>query len=64
MTGALEQAETLVGHARTLAEGLRAGTVTVADARQLQRLIRQAEGWLGSARKFLDPAEPQIGTDR
>jgi hypothetical protein len=54
----------LVAQARTLAEGLRAGTVTVADARQLQRLIRQAEGWLGSARKFLDPAEPQIGAGR
>jgi hypothetical protein len=64
VTGALDQAEMLVAQARTLAEGLRAGTVTVADARQLQRLIRQAEGWLGSARKFLDPAEPQIGTGR
>jgi len=52
-----QQVESLLTLARALAEGLRSGSETVADARRLQRLIREAEGWLLSARKFLDPSE-------
>lgn len=52
-----EQADTVLALARQLAAGLRAGTATVADARELVHVIREAEGWLVTARRFLDPEE-------
>jgi hypothetical protein len=44
--------------ARQLAASLRAGTATIAEARDLEVTIREAEGWLLSARNFLDPESP------
>jgi hypothetical protein len=41
-----------------LAEELRSGNTSVADARIMQHEIREAEGWLLSARKYLDPGDP------
>jgi hypothetical protein len=54
----LVQASNIVFLARELAEGLRGGDEAVADARELESMIREAEGWLLSARRFLDPADP------
>lgn len=53
----LDQADAIVVLARQLAATLRAGTATIADGREIEVVIREAEGWLTSARKFLDPAE-------
>lgn len=41
-----------------LAESLRDGSAHMADARVTEHNIREAEGWLLSARRFLDPADP------
>lgn len=55
---ALGQAAAIVALSRSMAEGLRAGDALVSDARKLEHLIREAEGWLLSARRFLDPSVP------
>lgn len=57
-----DEAEAVLFMARQLAATLRSGTATVADARDLVHLIRQAEGWLLTARRFLDP-EVTVDTD-
>jgi len=54
----LGQADSIVVLARQLAATLRAGTATIADGRELERTIREAQGWLVSARNFLDPEWP------
>jgi hypothetical protein len=41
-----------------LAEELRGGNALVSDARALEPVILEAEGWLQTARRFLDPADP------
>lgn len=43
---------------RQLAEGLRDGRTLISDARETAHLIREAEGWLMSARRFLDADDP------
>lgn len=54
----LDQADAIVVLARQLAATLRAGTATIADGRELESTIREAQGWLMSAREFLDPDWP------
>lgn len=49
---------------RQLAAILRAGTATIVDGRRLESTIREAEGWLLSARRFLDPADPLSQEER
>lgn len=44
--------------ARDLAQALRGGDALVSDARVTVHNIREAEGWLLSARRFLDPGDP------
>lgn len=44
--------------ARDLAESLRDGKALVSDARTTEQNIREAEGWLLTARRFLDPGDP------
>jgi hypothetical protein len=43
---------------RQLAESLRDGEALVSDARATEDNIREAEGWLLTARRFLDPGDP------
>ena len=56
MTDPFEVADTILVMSRQLTAMLRAGTETIADARDLLHTIREAEGWLSSARSYLDPA--------
>lgn len=51
------QADSVLFLSRQLAASLRAGTATIKDARELVHTIREAEGWLQSARRFLDPED-------
>lgn len=62
MSDALGRADTILFLARQLAEELEGGMETVADARELESTIREAEGWLITCRNYLDP-ESTIGRD-
>lgn len=55
---ALGQADVIVSLTRRFATSLREGSLMIADARVLESTIREAEGWLVAARRFLDPADP------
>lgn len=57
MNLATDQARCVRDLSRQLANIVRSGQDTIADARQLIHMIREAEGWLLSARRFLDPEE-------
>lgn len=61
MTAPDDLATTIGNLCERLAGMLRDGTTTVADARTLVSTIREAEGWLISARNFLDPEQPDPG---
>jgi N6-adenosine-specific RNA methylase IME4 len=50
--------------ARSLAETLRDGTALISDARTTEHNIREAEGWLLTARRYLDPADPLSQEER
>jgi hypothetical protein len=48
----------VISHARQLVTSIKTGEAfTVHQARQLYGQIREAEGWLLSARQLLDPSE-------
>lgn len=50
--------------AQQLAESLRGGDALVSDARSIYSTVREAEGWLQSARRFLDPSDPLSQQER
>jgi hypothetical protein len=50
--------KTILNLSQHLAESLRGGNALVSDARATVHNIREAEGWLQSARRFLDPGDP------
>lgn len=52
----VEAAEGLLTAAKMLAQNLEAGGLSVHDARLVDHRIRETEGWLLSARRFLDPS--------
>ena len=57
---AIAAAASIRSQARELAEGLRTGSITVSDARLVNSIIREADGWLLAARRWLDPeASPE-----
>jgi len=64
-TSPLVQGAALVESARILCVSLTHGEITVADARRLEPMIREAEGWLLGARRFLDPSAkfPQLSVE-
>jgi hypothetical protein len=49
---------------RQLAESLRDGSGLVSDGRITEHNINEAIGWLQSARRFLDPADPLSQQER
>lgn len=55
---AMSLAKTVRNLSQRLAESLRSGNALVSDAREIVATVREAEGWLMSARNFLDPEEP------
>jgi len=48
-------AEAVLSLSRQLAEALKDGSATIHDARMLESQIREAQGWLITARNELDP---------
>ncbi len=58
MSKATELAYTTMTLARILSLELEKGELTEAEARVIHPIIHEAEGWLLSARKFLDPSDP------
>ena len=48
----------LAVEAERLHNTIRNGKLTLDDARQIVRLIRETEGWLTSSRDLLDPEQP------
>jgi hypothetical protein len=60
---ATSKAKIIMNLSRQLAESLRDGTALISDARTTEYNIREAEGWLLAARRFLDPDDP-LGQER
>lgn len=58
MMSATGLSEAIVSLTQQLAESVRDGTPHVADARTIVHNIREAEGWLISTRRLLNPEDP------
>lgn len=54
----MEAADFVLTAAKVLARDVQAGELSVHDARLVESRIREAEGWLLSARRFLNPDDP------
>jgi hypothetical protein len=57
---AISLATTLRNLAQNLARDLRSGNALISDARVLESLLRETEGWLITCRNELDPEEPAL----